>query len=100
MVNHTTVKDPEIGGWLIAPYGGELVNLLMQDEESEELTHRATELNRCNCLPAHCAIWSFVHRSVFAVRPVYGPSGLHGGARGNAPARGNAVSDPDNSAGA
>jgi sulfate adenylyltransferase len=45
MVNHTTVKDPEIGGRLIAPYGGELVNLIVQDEESEELTHRANELN-------------------------------------------------------
>jgi sulfate adenylyltransferase len=44
IVNRTAVKDPETRSKLIAPYGGELVNLLVQGEEREELTQRTTDL--------------------------------------------------------
>jgi sulfate adenylyltransferase len=38
------MKNTENASELIAPYGGELINLLAQGEEREELTHRASEL--------------------------------------------------------
>jgi sulfate adenylyltransferase len=43
-VNDTAVKDPESAGALVTPYGGKLVNLLVEGEEREELIHRASEL--------------------------------------------------------
>lgn len=39
------VKETEISGGLITPYGGKLINLLVQGDEHEELTHRASKLS-------------------------------------------------------
>jgi len=41
-VNHTALEDSETT--IITPYGGKLVNLLVQGEEREELTRRASDL--------------------------------------------------------
>jgi sulfate adenylyltransferase len=37
-------EQPETSGCLIAPYGGELIDLLVQGDERAELTHRASKL--------------------------------------------------------
>ena len=41
----TALKQTKISAGLIAPYGGELINLVVQGDEHEELTHRASELD-------------------------------------------------------
>jgi sulfate adenylyltransferase len=40
----TALKQTEISAGFIVPYGGELINLVVQGDEHEELTHRASEL--------------------------------------------------------
>jgi sulfate adenylyltransferase len=39
------LKETQTFGGLVAPYGGKLINLLVQGDEHEELTHRASELS-------------------------------------------------------
>ena len=49
--------DPELK-LLIQPYGGALVDLVVEAEERAELAQQATELSSLQLSPRSCATWS------------------------------------------